>query len=290
MFRVCNTANFLGLLNETEHFLKTLNLKRSAELRRYLSSGLPITNATLPSHARVVICGAGVIGNSIAYHVVQNGWQDTVVLEQGLVGSGTCWHGSGLVGQFKSSAERVLVTYSVQLYKQLQEEGHDLGWKQCGSLNVARTPDRLISLKRFVTNCKAGGLECELVSTSEMKKLHPHLNSGDLEGGVWVPSDGVVNSLSVCAILSKLAKQGGAKYVENCKALKMLTADGRIFAVETNLGTIQCDYVVNSTGLWARDLGELSDPKVRIPTHAAEHLFFITKPLQANVLEPLLPG
>lgn len=37
----------------------------------------------LPSQARVVICGGGIVGTSVAYHLAKLGWTDIVLLEQG---------------------------------------------------------------------------------------------------------------------------------------------------------------------------------------------------------------
>lgn len=227
---------------------KQRSLLQSVSQRQLLPHSVAY-QSSLPSHARVVICGAGVIGNSISFHLIQKGWTDVLVLDQASIGNGTSWHGSGIVGQFKPSRESYLVSYSAELYKKLQAEGHQLGWKQCGSLNVARTRDRMISLKRFVTSCRAEGLKCELVDRAGLTELHPHLYTGDLEGGVWIPSDGVVNSRDVCLTLAKLAKQGGAEYIENCKVNRFITAKGKVCAVETTMGSVTCDYVVNSTGL-----------------------------------------
>lgn len=129
-----------------------------------LYRGLPSDvrfSSSLPTQAQVVICGAGVVGNSIAYHLTREGWTDVVVLDQNEIGSGTSHSGSGVLGLFKPSSERQIVTYSVNLIKTLQEQGYNLGFKQCGSLNLAQTRDRAIALKRRLAYTKPSGLECE---------------------------------------------------------------------------------------------------------------------------------
>lgn len=235
--------------------------------------------SNLPSHARVVICGAGVVGTSVAYHLVQKGWTDVVVLDKGQVGSGTSWHGPGIVGQFRSASERAIITKSAQFYKRLQEEGQDIGWQECGSLNVAQTKDRWTSLQRFHSQVRAGGLECELLSPKDIQSLHPYLRVDDLQGGVWLPSDGVANSLELCNTLAKLAKQGGVKYIENCKVAQVLTKNGSVSSVVTNFGSIQCEYFANCSGLWSHEVALGTQPPVKVPVHAAVHTYITTKPL-----------
>lgn len=53
----------------------------------------------LPTQARTVIVGGGIIGASIAYHLTKLGWTDVVLLERGQLTSGTTWHAAGLVNQ-----------------------------------------------------------------------------------------------------------------------------------------------------------------------------------------------
>ncbi|KAJ8980038.1 hypothetical protein NQ317_019726 [Molorchus minor] len=98
-----------------------------------------------PTSVRVVICGGGMMGASVAYHLGKLGWgNETVLIEQNRVGGGTTWHSSGLIGVFKPSLSQVKLTKSsIDLYKELESKGLSTGWKQCGSLNIARTRDRM---------------------------------------------------------------------------------------------------------------------------------------------------
>ena len=97
--------------------------------------------ADLPSRARVVVVGGGVIGTSVAYHLTRMGRTDVLLLEQGRLSSGTTWHAAGLVGQLRASESGTrLVQYSAELYARLEEEtGQATGYKQVGGVIVART-------------------------------------------------------------------------------------------------------------------------------------------------------
>ncbi|XP_047474686.1 pyruvate dehydrogenase phosphatase regulatory subunit, mitochondrial-like isoform X1 [Penaeus chinensis] len=240
--------------------------------------------SSLPTQAQVVICGAGVVGNSIAYHLTREGWTDVVVLDQNEIGSGTSHSGSGVLGLFKPSSERQIVTYSVNLIKTLQEQGHNLGFKQCGSLNLAQTRDRAVALKRRLAYTKPSGLECEWLDRHEIKRLHPHLYTGDLEGGVWVADDAVANPSAVCSTLAMLAQMQGAFYMEGCSVLRVITDEiphsqivPKVTQIVTSHGNIHCEYFVNASGMWARNLGEKSSPKVRVPAFPAEHFYLHTE-------------
>ena len=113
-----------------------------------------LPDRTLPDRARVVIIGGGVIGTSVAYHLAHLGWTDVVLLEQGTLSCGTTWHAAGLVGQLRASeAGTRLVQYSTDLYARLEEEtGLSTGYRVCGGVTVARTPDRMVALRRTVAS------------------------------------------------------------------------------------------------------------------------------------------
>lgn len=247
-------------------------LSLSTKVSRQLSS----TTNSLPSQARVVIAGAGVVANSVAYHFTTNGWNDVVVLEQNTIGSGTSHFGSGTLGMFKPIWHRNLIWYSIKLYKQLQEMGHEIGLIQCGSINLAQTRDRVIALKRRMAYNTPTGLQCEMITPKQVQELHPYLHTEDLEAAVWVPGDAVANPKAICRVLAALARKSGAQYFEHCTVYEVQTANEKVHAIKTNLGTIKCEYFINCAGMWARELGLKCNPQVRIPAYPAEHFYATT--------------
>ncbi|CAG9855350.1 unnamed protein product [Phyllotreta striolata] len=243
--------------------------------------------SNLPTQAQVVIAGAGVVANSVAYHLIENGWNDVVLVEQGKIGSGTSNFGSGTLGLFKPIEHRNLIWYSIKLYQKLQDEGYDLQMKQCGSINLAQTKDRLIALKRRMAYNIPTGLHCELITRDTLETLHPFIRTDDIEGAVWVPDDAVIDPKSICDTLALLAQQGGAKYVENTTVQRVLTKNNTVYAVETDQGNIFCDYFVNCTGMWARELGTQCSPPVSIPAYPAQHFYATTGPLAESIGEDI---
>src|SRR3954463_8296416 len=116
---------------------------------------------TIPANARVVVVGGGIAGCSTAYHLAKLGIKDVVLLEQGKLTCGTTWHAAGLVGQPRPTRNAPPRSrYGIELYSTLEAEtGLATGWKQCGSLNVFRTPERLIASKRQMARAKSFGIE-----------------------------------------------------------------------------------------------------------------------------------
>ncbi|XP_046549840.1 pyruvate dehydrogenase phosphatase regulatory subunit, mitochondrial-like [Haliotis rubra] len=245
--------------------------------RRTYSTGV----SSLPQQARVVVCGGGVVGSSIAYHLAERGVTDVVLLEQGRLTCGTTWHSVGLIGCVRSSLTEIkLVNYSRNLYRRLEEEGHGLGWKQCGSILLARTKDRMTDLRRKQAISRYGGVESHIVSPSEIADINPLVRHEDLVGGLYVPEDGVTTAPDVAMVLSGLAKQKGVKVMEGVQLDRILTKNDRVYAVETSLGTINCEYFVNCGGQWAREIGKKSSPEVKVPLHSCEHYYIVTKPIE----------
>ncbi len=223
---------------------------------------------TIPTAARAVVIGGGIAGCSIAYHLAKLGWKDVVLLEQGRLSGGTTWHAAGLVGQLRGHGSLTkLIRYSTQLYASLEAEtGQATGWKQCGSLTVARTPERMTLLNRLAAAAKAQGVICELISPREAGDRYPVMHTDDLVGAAWLPADGKANPTDITQALAKGARQRGVKIFEQTKVVSLDVAAGRARGVETTAGRISADVVVIAGGMWSRALaGSVGVP---MPLHA----------------------
>ncbi|KAF5286680.1 hypothetical protein FQA39_LY16163 [Lamprigera yunnana] len=248
----------------------------------YSYDGTSVTETiTPPKNARVVICGGGIMGASVAYHIAKLGWAtDTVVIDQNRIGGGTTWTSSGLLGVFKPCLSQVrLAQRSKELYKELEASGLPTGWKECGSLNLAKTKDRMIVFRRMIAQSVLWNINCKLLTPIQCKEKCSLLNVDDLEGGLWIPGDGVGNPYEICSSLIYEAKRMGVTVIEHCTLNKVVQTKGKISGVDTDLGSIKCDFFVNCAGFWARGVGQLSDPCVKVPIHAVEHYYLHTKPI-----------
>jgi len=241
----------------------------------------------LPAQAQVVVVGGGIVGCSVAYHLTKLGWSDVVLLEQGRLSGGTTWHAAGLVGQLRSHANMTgLIRYSTELYARLEAEtGLGTGWKNCGSLAVARTDDRMTVLKRTAAAAQAQGVAVEVISPREAGDLWPLMETDDLKGAVWLPRDGKANPTDLTQSLAKGARLGGARIFEKIRVTGIVVKDGRAVGVETAHGQIAAEIVVNCAGQWARKVGQMCG--VSVPLHSAEHMYIVTGQIEG--VHPELP-
>jgi len=234
---------------------------------------------TLPARAGVVVIGGGIVGCSIAYHLVERGFHDVVLLERKQLTCGTTWHAAGLVGQLRATQNMTrLARYSAELYASLGEKtGQETGFQRTGSLSVARGSERLEELLRGASMARCFGLEVEVLPVAEVAERWPHARTDDLAGAVHLPGDGTASPVDTTRALAAGAVAGGARIVENCKVQDVVCEDGRVRGVQTEHGEIACDHVVNAAGMWAREVGAWSG--VNVPLHAAEHFYVITEPI-----------
>lgn len=232
---------------------------------------------TLPSHAQIVVIGGGIIGCSTAYHLARDHKADVVLLEQGRLTSGSTWHAAGLVGQLRSSASitRVL-KYSVDLYKRLDAEtGLATGWKMTGCLRLATNQDRWTEFRRLATTARSFGMDMELLSPAEVKKMWPLMEVGDLVGASWLPTDGQASPSDITQSLARGARMHGARLFEGVRVTGFAMKDGRIAAVKTTRGDIACEKVVNCAGQWARQVGAMAG--INVPLQPVKHQYIITE-------------
>jgi len=232
---------------------------------------------TLPTHAQVVVIGGGIIGCSTAYHLARDHGADVLLLEQGRLTSGTTWHAAGLVGQLRSSASitRVL-KYSVELYKGLAAEtGLETGWKMTGCLRLATTPDRWTEYRRLATTAKSFGMEMHLISPDEVKRMWPLMDTSDLIGASWLPTDGQASPSDITQSLAKGARMRGVRIAEGVRVTGFEQTGDRITAVRTTDGTVACEVVVNCAGQWARQVGAMAG--INVPLQPVKHQYIVTE-------------
>ena len=233
----------------------------------------------LPARARVVVIGGGVIGTSVAYHLTELGWTDVLLLEQGQLSGGTTWHAAGLVGQLRASqAGTALVQYSTQLYERLEAEtGLATGFRRCGGVTVARTPERMTALARTAATATAYHLDCELISPQRAAELYPVMSADGLLGALWLPGDGRADPADLTQALARGARQRGAVIREHTAVTGIIVRDGAAAGVRTAVGDVEAEVVVNCAGQWARQVGDLCG--VTVPLHSAEHFYVVTAPV-----------
>jgi len=235
---------------------------------------------TLPTHARVVIVGGGVIGTSIAYHLAHLGWNDIVLLERDRLTSGTTWHAAGLIASAGMSSETLLWSqqYSRSLYERLEQEtGLSTGFARIGHLHLATNATRRETQRREMNFARSQGLEKFEVSPREIREMFPFVETAGLVSGMYTPSDGRANPVDVTMSLARGARMRGVQIFEGVRVTDFLLTNQRITGVCTTQGDVQADVVVLAAGMWSRQLAARIG--VSVPLQAAEHYYLLTEPI-----------
>jgi sarcosine dehydrogenase len=231
----------------------------------------------LPKSAKIVVIGGGIIGCSTAYHLGKLGFTDTVLLERKKLTSGTTFHAAGLVGQLRTSANITqMLGHSVELYKTLEAEtGLGTGWKMNGGLRLACNQERWTEVKRQATTAHSFGLEMHLLTPREAQDLWPLMQIDDLVGAAFLPTDGQANPSDITQALARGARMKGVTIFEDTEVTDLEIENGRIRAVLTAQGRIECEKVVVCAGQWMRDFAARFG--VTVPLVSVQHQYMITE-------------
>ena len=236
--------------------------------------------ADLPTRAQTVIVGAGIVGASAAFHLADLGITDVLVIDQGplFATGGSTSHAPGLVFQTNGSRTMCRIAQdSVALYDSLDVDGEPV-WFGVGGLEVATTPERIEELKRRQGFARSWGLDdTELLSPEECGERSPLLDPSRVLGGYWVPSDGAGNGVKIVEALARRARAAGVRFEGGVTVTGFDTTGGRIHAVETSTGRIECERVLLCAGLWGPTVGAMAG--VPIPLVAVQHQLVWTDPV-----------
>ncbi len=239
------------------------------------------TAKTLPSHAKVVVIGGGVVGCSILFHLAKFGWKDVVLLERDELTSGSSWHAAGQIHTISSDPNiSRLQSYTIDLYKEIEEtSGHSVGLHITGGFYLASTKDWYDYLKRERSKARYMGLHQEFISPEEVAKRHPLIDPKHYHAALWDDQDGDLDPSGATYAFAKSARVHGAQYFTHTPVTgTSQRADGS-WDVTTPRGAINAEQIVNCGGLWAREVGHMQG--VHLPVQPMEHHYLITEDIQA---------
>ena len=224
--------------------------------------------STLPGRARAVVIGAGIVGNSVAYHLHQQGWTDLVLIDKGPFPNpgGSTGHASNFIFPVDHSKEMTALTAdSVRQYR-------DLGvFTQSGGIEVARTEERMQELRRRMSSAGSWGIDgSSLVTPAEIRQMVPFIDESILVGGFFTPTVGVVDSLRAGTLMRERAQEAGAlTAMANTEVLGIDVEHGRVQRVRTTRGDIEAEIVVIACGVWSPKLARMAGAS--IPLTPAVH-------------------
>ncbi|MEP2533196.1 FAD-dependent oxidoreductase [Shimia sp.] len=241
----------------------------------------------MKTSARVVIIGGGVVGCSVLYHLTKLGWSDVMLLERSDLTSGSTWHAAGgfhtLNGDTNMAA---LQGYTIRLYRELEEiTGMSCGLHHVGGVTLADNQDRFDMLVAERAKHRFMGLETEIVTPDEIKKIAPVTNIEGIIGGLFDPLDGHLDPSGTTHAYAKAARMGGATIETHCKVIETNQRADGTWDVVTDKGTVHAEHIVNAAGLWAREVGAMAG--VYFPLHPMEHQYLVTEevPMIADIID-----
>src|SRR3954452_499585 len=223
--------------------------------------------ATVPTSAKVVVIGAGIVGNSLVHHLAELGWRDIVQIDKGPLPNpgGSTGHASNFI--FLTDHSREITDLTLDSVEQYKEMGV---FTQSGGFEVARTPERMEELRRRMSSARAWGIEGELVDPDFVQDKVPFLDKDLIIGAFWQPGVGVVDSLRAGTIMRERALEKGVlTVVPNVEVTDLEVTEGRITKVCTSGGDIEAGTVVIACGVWSPKIGDMAG--VSIPLTPAVH-------------------
>ncbi len=221
-----------------------------------------------PDRARVVVIGAGIVGNSMVHHLARLGWRDIVLLEKGTLPSpgGSTGHASNFI--FLTDHSKEMTAFTVDSTRQYQELGV---FDETGGIEVARTPERIEELKRRMASSASWGIEgTRLLTPAEVKEMVPFIDESVILGGFYTPGVGIVDSLQAGTLMRQTAQELGALTIAaSVEVTGIDVVDGRITGVRTDHGDIATDTVVVACGIWSPRIARMAGAS--IPLTPAVH-------------------
>ncbi|WGW13655.1 FAD-dependent oxidoreductase [Saxibacter everestensis] len=229
----------------------------------------------MPESARVIVIGAGIVGNSLVYHLARLGWRDILQIDKGPLPNpgGSTGHASNFI--FPVDHSREITDLTVDSMRQYKELGV---FTESGGFEVARTEERMQELHRRMSSAAAWGIDSEMVSPQQIAERVPFLDPTVLVGGFWTPTVGVVDSQRAGTLMREEALRLGALTVaSSVEVTGMDVAGGRIRRVQTTAGPIEADLVVVACGVWSPKLAKMAGAS--IPLTPAVHQMISVGPV-----------
>ena len=237
----------------------------------------PTTEKKLPTHAKVVVIGGGVVGCSILFHLAKFGWKDVVLVERDELTSGSSWHAAGQIHTISSDPNiSRLQSYTINLYKEIEElSGQSTGLHLTGGFYLASNKTWYDYLKRERSKARYMGLEQEFISPEEVGRRHPLINPKNYYAALWDDQDGDLDPSGTTYAFAKAARHYGAQYFTHTPATATTQRPDGTWDVTTPKGVINAEHIVNCGGLWAREVGHMGG--LHIPVQPMEHHYLLTE-------------
>lgn len=231
------------------------------------------------SQARVVIVGGGVMGISLLFHLAEEGWTDTILIEKGALTSGSTWHAAGQCPSFIADHTMAKVhAYGNDLYARLESmTGVPTGWRGVGGIRFATTELELDHFRRVEGVAATIGFRMQVISPEEIRRINPFVTTDGVLAGAWTLDDGYVDPTGACNALAAAARQRGATIVKHDRVTGIERLTGGGFLVSTEQGEVTCEHVVNAAGCYADRVSAWLGVQTTFAN--MKHQYLVTEPI-----------
>jgi glycine cleavage system aminomethyltransferase T/glycine/D-amino acid oxidase-like deaminating enzyme len=221
------------------------------------------------------VIGAGIVGSSVVHHLADLGRRDILLLDKGPLPDpgGSTGHASNFI--FPVDHSKDITQLTLDSMRQYAGLGVVI---PCGSMELARSEERLQELRRRMASAKAWGVEADLISPQEIKGLVPYLDADLLLAGFYTPSGAVVDPVRAAAVMRERAEASGALTVSaETEVTGIDTEHGRVTRVRTDRGDVETATVVVACGVWSPRIAAMAG--ARIPLTPAVHQMIDVGPI-----------
>ncbi len=230
----------------------------------------------MQNQARVVVVGGGIMGAGLLYHLAQEGWTDSLLIEKGELTSGSTWHAAGQCPSFIADYNMAKIhDYGNRLYPKLEEiTGQYVSWHGCGGIRFAMKPAEVEWFHHVASVGKLVGFHCEVIDVAKIRQLNPFVNTDGVLAGAWTTEDGHVDPAGGCNALAKGARAMGAGIMVRNRVVDIKQRQSGDWEVVTEQGNVICEMVVNAAGCYARQVSQMVGTD--IPITNMKHTYIVT--------------
>lgn len=263
----------------------------AAERRSYASSSsaCAASNSDEVLQADAVIIGGGSLGASTLYHLAERGVTNAILLESNQLTAGTTWHSAGMLWSLRPTDTDIeLSAHTKYMCKKLEEETEIVSWSENGGLFIACNQERLNEYRRMSEMGEYYGIDSHVLSSAEIRDVHPLMSPDDTYGAIYSPTDGTIDPTGIVNAYAKAAKTRGAQIFENARVVgidvsNVTTNAGRekrqVNAVKLADGrVIHTKTIVNCAGAWAGKVANMVGSQ--IPLLPMKHAMVVSETIE----------
>ncbi len=229
---------------------------------------------------RVCIIGGGITGTALGYYLAKYGEKSVAIFEKDYLSSGSTGRCAGGIRQQWSEPANVrLAMRSVKLFEKFKEEiGTDTEYFQGGYLILSYSNEEAEQFEKNVKMQREEGLDVQILTPKEVKEKYPYINTDGAVMATFCQTDGHANPHKTVIGYANAFKRLGGHIYTHTEVKGIDVVNGKVVGMDTTAGYFKCDVVVNASGPWSKQLGEMAN--IELPTESYRHQILVTEPVE----------